>query len=104
MPYPREIYNKAMRRLEARRDDAVMKADILKQEIMEELPRVAEIQRGLAQIGLEISRLFLYRDNTQEKVAEIGNTTRDSVRRIRKRKNNFPHLWGKVHLKRAFNK
>ena len=71
MPYPREIYNKAMRRLEARRDDAVMKADILKQEIMEELPRVAEIQRGLAQIGLEISRLFLYRDNTEEKVAEL---------------------------------
>lgn len=71
MPYSREIYRKAQRRLESRRDNADMYAEMMKQEIMDAIPEVEEIQKGLSQVGLEISQLFLYKDNTEEKVAQL---------------------------------
>lgn len=71
MAYSNEIYNKAKRILEKRHDAAVMEADIRSAQIREEIPEINKIQAGLQQVGLEISRLFFYKQNTDEKVAEL---------------------------------
>lgn len=71
MAYSLEIRNKAKRILEKRHDSAVMQADIRSSEIRSQIPEIEEIQQGLSQIGLEISRLFFYGENTDEKVNEL---------------------------------
>ena len=71
MAYSNEIYNKAKRILEKRHDAAVMEADIRSAQIREEIPEINKIQAGLQQVGLEISQLFFYKQNTDEKVAEL---------------------------------
>lgn len=71
MAYSNEIYNKAKRILEKRHDTAVMEADIRSAQIKEEIPEIKKIQAGLQQVGLEISQLFFYKQNTDEKVAEL---------------------------------
>lgn len=71
MAYSNEIYNKAKRILEKRHDAAVMEADIRSVQIREEIPEINKIQAGLQQVGLEISQLFFYKQNTDEKVAEL---------------------------------
>lgn len=71
MPYSTEIYKKAEQILEKRRDKAVMQADARAEEIKEKLPEVAEIQRRLSRIGLEISKLFFYNGDKDEKVREL---------------------------------
>lgn len=71
MAYSNEIYNKAKRILEKRHDTAVMEADIRSAQIREEIPEINKIQAGLQQVGLEISQLFFYKQNTDEKVAEL---------------------------------
>ena len=71
MPYPKEIYIKAEHIRERRRDSAVMEAETRAEEIKSKLPEVNEIQGKLSAIGLEISQLFFYRGNTQEKVDEL---------------------------------
>lgn len=71
MAYSNEIYNKAKRILEKRHDAAVMEADICSAQIREEIPEINKIQAGLQQVGLEISQLFFYKQNTDEKVAEL---------------------------------
>lgn len=71
MPYSTEIYKKAEQILEKRRDKAVMQADTRAEEIKEKLPEVAEIQRKLSRIGLEISKLFFYNGDKDEKVREL---------------------------------
>lgn len=71
MAYSNEIYNKAKRILEKRHDAAVMEADIRSAQIREEIPEINKIQAGLQQVGLEISKLFFYKQNTDEKVAEL---------------------------------
>ena len=71
MAYSNEIYNKAKRILEKRHDAAVMEADIRSAQIREKIPEINKIQAGLQQVGLEISQLFFYKQNTDEKVAEL---------------------------------
>ena len=71
MAYSNEIYNKAKRILEKRHDTAVMEADIRSAQIREKIPEINKIQAGLQQVGLEISQLFFYKQNTDEKVAEL---------------------------------
>ena len=71
MAYSNEIYNKAKRILEKRHDTAIMEADIRSAQIREEIPEINKIQAGLQQVGLEISQLFFYKQNTDEKVAEL---------------------------------
>ncbi len=71
MSYPKEIYLRAERILEKRRDNAVMDAQIRSDEIKSELPEIEKIQNELSGIGLEISQLFFYKGNTQEKVDEL---------------------------------
>ncbi len=76
MPYSKEIYRKAERRLESRHDNANMQADIARQKIMQQLPEVAQIQQELSNIGLEISQLFLFGSNTDEKVAQLRSKSK----------------------------
>lgn len=71
MAYSNKIYNGAKRILEKRHDSAVMEADIRSSQIKEEIPEIAKIQAGLQQVGIEISQLFFYKQNTDEKVAEL---------------------------------
>lgn len=71
MAYSNKIYNSAKRILEKRHDSAVMEADIRSSQIREEIPEIAKIQAGLQQVGIEISQLFFYKQNTDEKVAEL---------------------------------
>ena len=71
MAYSNEMYNKAKRILEKRHDTAVMEADMRSMQIKEEIPEIKKIQAGLQQIGLEISQLFFYKQNTDEKLAEL---------------------------------
>ena len=71
MAYSNEIYNKAKRILEKRHDTAVMEADIRSAHIKEEIPEINKIQAGLSQVGIEISQLFFYKQNTDEKVQEL---------------------------------
>ena len=71
MAYSAEIRNKAKRILEKRHDSAVMLADERASEIRMEIPEINEIKAGLSQVGLEISKLFFYKENTDEKIAEL---------------------------------
>lgn len=76
MAYSKEIYKKAERKLASRRDNAEMQAEVRKEEIIHKLPEVGKIQDQLAQIGLQISELFFYKGDVQEKVAELRNESR----------------------------
>ena len=71
MSYPKEIYLKAERILEKRRDNAVMEAQLRAEKIREDVPEIDKLQGELSGIGLEISRLFFYRENAPEKVEEL---------------------------------
>ena len=71
MPYSNEIYRKAERLLEKRRDNALMKADAQKEKIRNALPEIDEIQRQLSNIGMEISRLYFFQGDVNEKVDEL---------------------------------
>ncbi len=71
MAYSNKIYNQAKRILEKRHDSAVMEADIRSAQIREEIPEIGKIQAGLQQVGIEISQLFFYKQNTDEKVADL---------------------------------
>jgi DNA replication protein DnaC len=71
MAYSNEIYRKAERILESRRDDATMQADFRSAEIKEKLPEIEEIQQKLSRIGLELSKIFFYKGNADERVREL---------------------------------
>lgn len=71
MAYPVEIRNKAKNILQKRRDKAVMEADMLSSEIRISVPEIDDVQRGLQQIGLEISQLFFYNGDKEQKLNEL---------------------------------
>ena len=77
MSYPKEIYLKAERILEKRRDNATMEAEIRVNEIRSSLPEVDEIQNKLSRIGLELSQLFFYNGDAQEKVEELRKKSKE---------------------------
>lgn len=69
--YPKRIYIKAENILEKRRDNSAMEADLRAEEIKAKIPEVNEIQSKLSRVGFEISKLFFYKGNTEEKVQEL---------------------------------
>lgn len=71
MPYSTEIYRKAERILEKRRNDSSVEAEIRRNKIRTELPEVDEIQTELSKIGLEISKIFFYKGDTDKKLKEL---------------------------------
>ena len=71
MAYSNDIYAKAERILEKRREKAVLEADKRAEKIMAQLPEISKIQNGLYEVGLEISKLFLYDGDREAKVKEL---------------------------------
>lgn len=71
MPYSRDLYAKAERILEKRRDKAEFEKDIRVDEIKQKLPEIANIQKQLSEIGFEISQLFFFKGDVEAKVNEL---------------------------------
>lgn len=71
MPYPNELYRKAEKILEKRREDSALRAEVQREKITAEIPEIEEIQTQLMKIGLELSKIFFYNGDAKEKVAEL---------------------------------
>ena len=71
MSYSNEMYSKAERILEKRREKALSDADIRSEKIKAQLPEIDNIQRQLYDIGFEVSQLFLYKGDREAKVKEL---------------------------------
>lgn len=71
MAYSQEVYSRAAQALERRRERANLEAQARIDEIGEKLPEINEIQRKLAQIGLNISKVFLYSADKQTDMEKL---------------------------------
>lgn len=69
--YSQEIYKKAERILKKRQDKSQLEFEIRTDEIKEKIPEIAEIQSKLSRIGLEISKIFFYKGDADEKIKEL---------------------------------
>lgn len=76
MSYSQEVYSRATEMLERRRERANLEAQDRFDEISEKLPELDKIQRKLAQIGLNISKVFLY---STDKQADIEQLMKESL-------------------------
>lgn len=76
MAYSQEVYAIATQILDKRREKANFEAQYRLDEISEKIPELEEIQRKLAQIGLNISKVFLY---SQDKQADIEQLKKQSL-------------------------
>lgn len=79
MPYANEIYRKAERELERRRERAELAAEAKRDEIRQALPEVDKIQRDLAAVGLEISRLFFLKEDAPAMLEELKTRSKSLV-------------------------
>lgn len=84
MAYSQEVYSRAAQALERRRERANLEAQARIDEIGEKLPEINEIQRKLAQIGLNISKVFLY---SADKQADMEKLMRESLELQEQKKN-----------------
>ncbi len=71
MAYSQEVYTKATETLERRRERANLEAQARIDELSEKLPELDRIQRKLAQIGLNISKVFLYSTDKQADIEQL---------------------------------
>lgn len=71
MAYSQDVYSRAANALERRREKANLQAQERIEEIGEKLPEINDIQRKLAQIGLNISKVFLYSSNKQADIEKL---------------------------------
>ncbi len=71
MAYSGELYARAERILEKRREKAETDAQYRSDKIKAQLPEIDKIQSELGKIGLEISQLFLYKGDKKAKVDEL---------------------------------
>lgn len=76
MSHSQEVYRQAEEILERRREKADFNARELFEKISEEIPALAGIQTGLSQIGLNISKTFLY---SADKKADIERLMNESL-------------------------
>lgn len=76
MSYSQEVYSRATETLERRRERANLEALDRFDEISEKLPELDSIRRKLAQIGLNISKVFLY---SKDKQADIEQLMKESL-------------------------
>lgn len=79
MPYSNEIYRRAERELERRRERAEVVAEAKREEIRKKLPEIDKIQRELAAVGLEISRLFFLKEEGPAKLEELKSKSKALV-------------------------
>lgn len=77
MSYSQEVYTRATEMLERRREKATFYAQERFDEISEKIPELEAIQRKLAQIGLNISKVFL---NSSNKQSDIEQLMQESLR------------------------
>ena len=71
MAYTKDMYSRAEKILEKRREKAESEAEARKEEIISKLPEVAEIQRQLYENGFNVSQLFLYEGDKEARVKEL---------------------------------
>ncbi|MCC8073731.1 MAG: ATP-binding protein [Clostridiales bacterium] len=71
MSYSQDVYARAATILERRREKANIDAQERFDEISRKLPELDVIQRKLAQIGLNISKVFLYSDDKRSGIEEL---------------------------------
>lgn len=71
MAYSQDVYRRADRILERRREDANLRAQDAVKEISEKIPRINEIQNELARIGLNISKVFLFSTDKQKDMQKL---------------------------------
>ncbi|MGN1420205.1 MAG: ATP-binding protein [Eubacterium sp.] len=71
MSYSQEVYSKATEILERRREKANLEAQDRLEEISEKIPELEEIQHKLSQIGLNISKVFLYSNDKQADIEKL---------------------------------
>lgn len=76
MSYSQEVYNRAINILERRRERANIEAQERFDEISEKLPELDKIRQRLAQIGFNISKIFLY---SSDKQADINQLMQESL-------------------------
>lgn len=76
MSYSQDVYTRATEMLERRLERANIEAQDRFDEISEKLPEIDVIQRKLAQIGLNISKVFLY---SADKQADIEKLMQESL-------------------------
>lgn len=76
MSYSQEVYREAAQILERRLEKANMQAQNKFDEITEKLPELETIRQRLAQIGLNISKVFLY---SEDKQADIDKLMQESL-------------------------
>ncbi|MCD7797251.1 MAG: ATP-binding protein [Clostridiales bacterium] len=73
MSYSKEVYSKAEKILSERLEKANTDAQNRFDEISEKIPRIEEIQRELARIGLEISKVFFTDGGKQAEMEKLMN-------------------------------
>lgn len=83
MSYSQDVYSRAAQTLERRRERANLEAQERFDEISDKLPELDGIQRKLAQIGLNISKVFLY---SADKQADIEQLMQESLALQEKKK------------------
>ena len=71
MAYSQEVYRRAAEMLDRRREKANILAQNKFEEISENVPELEEIQRKLSQIGLKISKVFLYGEDKQSEMEKL---------------------------------
>lgn len=83
MAYSQDVYRRAEKILDKRRETANMEAQKKIEKIGKEIPEIQKIQNQMARIGLEISKVFLFSKN---KEADINKLREQSLELQRQRK------------------
>lgn len=83
MSHSIETFNKAEEILARRRENAEYKADAKLEEISEKIPELMQIKTKLSQIGLSISKVFLY---SNDKKNDMDRLMKESLALQEKRK------------------
>lgn len=77
MSYSQEVYSKATEMLERRKEKATMEAQFRFDEISEKIPELESIQQKLSNIGISISKVFLFSD---DKKADMEKLMEESLK------------------------
>lgn len=79
MAYSQDVFSRAIKVLDKRRETAAIKAQENFEKISKDVPELEKIQQQLSAIGLEISKLFLYDGDKQERLKALREQS-DSLR------------------------
>ncbi len=85
MSYSQEVYARATEMLERRKEKATMEAQFRFDEISAKIPELESIQQKLSNIGLSISKVFLFSDDKKadmEKLMEESLKLQDEKKKL----------------------